>query len=151
MFQRVQHFDAYGIIVKGQEVLLVKKTRGPHEGLWDLPGGKIEFGETPDTALVREVMEETGLEVLEYAYIKSDSVVVNYVNQEGQNETLHQVGFIYSIKVKDTQSICPSVYEEDVISAEWFDLTRVSVDELTPFVQEIVMDGTLQNKAIKKN
>ena len=45
--------------------LLVKrsdKARGEHH-FWEFPGGRMEFGETPEDALTRELMEETGLSV----------------------------------------------------------------------------------------
>ena len=42
------------------EVLLIRRADG---GTWDLPGGAVEPGETPSAAVVREVREETGLEV----------------------------------------------------------------------------------------
>ncbi|NWF36881.1 NUDIX domain-containing protein [Mariprofundus sp. KV] len=44
-------------------VLLLKRDSGQHCGdLWSFPGGKIETGESPKTAAIRELSEETGLE-----------------------------------------------------------------------------------------
>lgn len=44
-------------------VLLILRANEPGRGLWSLPGGRIEPGESPEAAVVREVLEETGLEV----------------------------------------------------------------------------------------
>jgi mutator protein MutT len=44
-------------------LLLVRRGRDPHRGRWSLPGGRVEPGETPEQAVVREVREETGLDV----------------------------------------------------------------------------------------
>lgn len=44
-------------------LLLIKRGHAPAAGLWSIPGGRIEPGETEAEALVREVLEETGLAV----------------------------------------------------------------------------------------
>jgi 8-oxo-dGTP diphosphatase len=44
-------------------ILLIKRGHEPGKGLWSIPGGRIEPGETNEQAVVREVREETGLDV----------------------------------------------------------------------------------------
>jgi len=51
------------IIVDGESLLLVKRGCEPNKGLWSLPGGSIELGETAREAAAREVLEETSLNV----------------------------------------------------------------------------------------
>jgi ADP-ribose pyrophosphatase YjhB (NUDIX family) len=47
-----------------QRLLLVRRGRPPGRGLWSVPGGRVEPGESPTEAVVREVLEETGLLVV---------------------------------------------------------------------------------------
>jgi len=51
------------ILTDGELILLIRRGHEPEAGRWSLPGGRIEPGETDQQALVREVREETGLEV----------------------------------------------------------------------------------------
>jgi 8-oxo-dGTP diphosphatase len=48
-------------------VLLLKRNKLPHQGLWSPPGGKLEIGESPEDCAAREMREETGLNVTELA------------------------------------------------------------------------------------
>jgi ADP-ribose pyrophosphatase YjhB (NUDIX family) len=50
-------------VLDGERVLLIRRGRPPDEGLWSVPGGKLEPGETLAQAVAREVREETGLVV----------------------------------------------------------------------------------------
>ncbi|MGY1641311.1 NUDIX domain-containing protein [Geodermatophilus sp. SYSU D00703] len=44
-------------------LLLIRRGHEPSRGLWSVPGGRVEPGETPEAAVQREVLEETGLRV----------------------------------------------------------------------------------------
>lgn len=52
------------ILTEGGRILLIRRGHEPEAGRWSLPGGRVEPGETDEQALVREVREETGLEVI---------------------------------------------------------------------------------------
>ena len=50
-------------ILRDGKLLLVKRLRAPEAGCWNLPGGKVEFGERAVDAIKREVWEELGVEI----------------------------------------------------------------------------------------
>jgi 8-oxo-dGTP diphosphatase len=50
-------------VTKDNHLLLVKRGVSPEKGKWSMPGGYIDYGEDPREAAVREVQEETGLNV----------------------------------------------------------------------------------------
>lgn len=52
-----------GVVPWEGGVVLVRRAREPFRGMWALPGGFVDYGEPPERAVVREVKEETGLEV----------------------------------------------------------------------------------------
>ena len=49
------------VLVEGDRVLLIERDRPPGAGLWSIPGGKVELGESLEQAALRELGEETGL------------------------------------------------------------------------------------------
>lgn len=51
------------VIIKGREVLMIRRGQPPREGEWSIPGGKQELGETVRQTAVREALEETGLTI----------------------------------------------------------------------------------------
>ncbi len=51
------------ILCDNNSIILIKRKNSPYEGFWALPGGFVEYGETVEAAVLREVNEETGLEI----------------------------------------------------------------------------------------
>lgn len=51
------------ILCEDDSIVLIKRKYDPYKGSWALPGGFVEWGETVESAVVREAKEETGLEV----------------------------------------------------------------------------------------
>lgn len=49
------------VLVDGDRVLLVQRGKPPKKGSWSIPGGAVELGETLESAVRRELLEETGL------------------------------------------------------------------------------------------
>lgn len=52
---------AVAVLMRGGRILLTRRARPPHAGTWDLPGGFLEAGESPERCLRREIREELGI------------------------------------------------------------------------------------------
>lgn len=51
------------IIVKGNKIMIAKRNYGEFNGLYEFPGGKVEYGETKEEALKREIREELEVDI----------------------------------------------------------------------------------------
>ncbi len=51
------------VITQNNSVILIRRKNPPFKGSWALPGGFVEYGETVDSAAIRESKEETGLDI----------------------------------------------------------------------------------------
>ena len=75
------------VIVDRGRVLLVRRGSEPLRGHWSLPGGLVEVGETLAAAIVREVREETGLEVEPVELVE----LLDRIHREGDRTRYHYV------------------------------------------------------------
>ena len=124
----------YGLIINNDKIALIKKARGGYKGLLDLPGGGIEHGEKPEETLVRELMEEAGVDVIDYKLLAVTSTRIKWHDDEF-NEDLHQIGILYTVTLKDY------VLKEDgdgldSNGCDFYDINSLSEKDITPFTLE---------------
>ncbi|MBT4856947.1 NUDIX hydrolase [Candidatus Uhrbacteria bacterium] len=131
--QNKTHIGTYGIIKKGDQVLLIKKARGPYKGMFDLPGGSLEHGEDIAEALIREINEETGLEASKVEWDSNLTTTVDFRDKRGDISMYH-IGLIYKV-TKFSGKIISEMSEEDSLGAEWFKITDLHKESLSPFAK----------------
>lgn len=83
------------ITLKGNQILLTVRGKEPSKGMWGLPGGVIEIGETRVEALMREVYEETNIVV---EPIELLTVFDSIRKDEDDNVKYHYILFEYLCK-----------------------------------------------------
>lgn len=132
---------AYGLIINDGHILLCRlaKLLPTHNGEWTLPGGGMDFGEHPEHTVVRETMEETGLEV---APIKILGVDTLRQDNPQTNKKWHSVRMIYEAEYLAGEL----TYEQNGTTdkCEWHLLSSVSdLDTLT------LVDTALAMRAVK--
>jgi len=95
----VTRLAAYGVILDEGRILLCRVSPGNlGTGIWVLPGGGLDFGESPQSGVVREVEEETGLlaEITGAPVIHSDAGV--WERRSGAVR-YHHLRFVYPMRV----------------------------------------------------
>ena len=94
--KQFKHLGAYGLIIKDEKIVLIKKVGGPYNGKLDLPGGTIEWGETPEQTLIRELNEEVGIDVIKYELFDANSIIFEWIHKE-ELERGHHLGIFYKV------------------------------------------------------
>ena len=119
------------VIVDADELLLIKRGRGVGAGKWSVPGGRVEAGEAMAEALVREVLEETGLEVV-------CDELVGWVERIDHDHHFVILDFRASLLDLERRDPKPG---DDAEEAAWWPLDQVAelpdlVDGLAEFLHE---------------
>ena len=112
------------IILDGDKILLEQRKNEPSKGKWSVPGGLVELGESMEAAVVREVKEETGLDVYEPQLVD----VVNYVSYGERGAVIyHYVIVDYLVTVMGGKPKAAS----DAAALKWVPFNELEQYDLT--------------------
>ena len=99
-------------LIKDNEVVVIKYKKGnKKEGYYDIPGGKIEEGETPKQTAIREMKEETGIEIQNLKY--KGIMTIEYPDRM----------FIFDTFISKEYEGEPQEFEEN--TSEWIDIDEL--------------------------
>ena len=111
------------VAVHDDRILLVRRGRGPAAGEWSVPGGRVEAGETLQEAVVREMAEETGLEVVVERFLGWVERIGSGAGPATGDEAFHFVILDFVVDVLDPER--QPVAGDDAAEVAW-----VALDEL---------------------
>jgi len=121
-----------GVVVwRGDKILLVKRAQPPRQGEWGLPGGVQQLGETIFAAAMREVREETGLEITPLRIITALDVIAPDADQK--------IEYHYTIiEVVAAASDDQITAQDDALDVRWASLDEVEQLCAWPEVTRVV-------------
>lgn len=110
------------VVLSGDQVLLMRRLVNPEAGRWSLPGGKVEFGETLEQAIQRELWEELGLQIQIVMLLG----LVELILPEAQ---IHWVSGVFQVRIQQGE---PRNREPDKHGdPHWFHRDRLPADLMT--------------------
>lgn len=121
-----------GVFVFRDGKFVMGQRRGSHgEGSWSIPGGHLEFGETPEQTAIREVKEETGMEIKN---LRFGAVTNDIFESEGKH-------YITIWMMSDWQAGEPSIVEPDkYVKQQWIDFESLPEPLFLPWEQLLKSD-----------
>lgn len=117
-------------VFDGDRILLVRRAKPPFAGLWSLPGGHVEDGETPAAAAIREVREETG--ILAHSVTPLTTHVIEPDNQAVM-DTIHIE--VFAGRADGT----PPQPSDDADAAAWVETSKLHSFPLTDGAADIIL------------
>ena len=130
---------AVGAVILGPEgLLLVRRGHGPAAGTWSVPGGRVHLGETLHEAIVREVAEETGLQVVVDRFL-------GWVERIDDDPTTHFVILDFAVTPLDPEAA--PVAGDDAAEVAWVALSELAELRLVSGLLDFLEDCGVVERA----
>ncbi|MCU1363447.1 MAG: hydrolase [Acidimicrobiaceae bacterium] len=124
---------AYGILIREGSVLLVRSSSPLiNPPLWWLPGGGIDFAESPEDTLLREFREETGLSIKDPVLLD----VVSDVRRRPNGDRIHTVRVLYTVSLNGGNLRDEAVGTTD--AAQWFAVDQLSEVNVAEYAAQAI-------------
>ncbi len=123
-----------GVVVwSGDSVLLVRRAHAPRKGQWSIPGGMQEVGETTKQAGIREVFEETGIEIAIDGLV--DVIDLILPDDGGRVRTHYTLIDFHGHSVQDGATPSPG---DDADAALWVGYSALNAYALWPETRRVI-------------
>ena len=116
------------------KVLLIQRGKEPDKGLWSLPGGKVEMGETVAIAAVREVLEETGVCASMEKLVGIYDVIKH--NADGSLQAHYVIACHNGLFISGD-----AVANSDADAVAWVDPYQLNQMQLAPGIAQTIADA----------
>lgn len=124
-----------GVVVADGRALLIRRGKAPLLGEWSIPGGTVESGETLEQALVREMAEETGLDVAPAQLL----TVFDRIDREGDQVVFHYVIVDYLCRCLSAPATARA--GSDALEVRWVPVAELESLDLTAKTLEVVREA----------
>jgi len=122
-----------GVVIRDGKALLIRRGKPPLYGRWVVPGGTVELGEPLERALVREMLEETGLAVEPVEML----TVFDRIDRNGDEVVYHYVIVDYLCRWLSGEAKAAS----DALEVAWAAPGELGRFDLPPKALEVVQDA----------